>query len=104
MTADRAPPPPDAPAGNHLAEAARRELRRQEAARHNHWLRALAMIGGLGWLVIAPTLGGIWLGRQLDRALGQGGIFWTGALLMVGLALGCWMAWRRAMPPTEPKP
>ncbi|HET9019625.1 MAG TPA: AtpZ/AtpI family protein [Acetobacteraceae bacterium] len=29
----------------------------------------------------------------MDRLLGTG-IFWTGPLLLAGLALGCWSAWR----------
>ena len=52
------------------------------------------MIGALGWLVVAPTVGGVFLGRWLDRRFDTG-IFWTGALICVGLALGCALAWRR---------
>ena len=78
-----------------------REVGRR-AARRAFWLahgerplaRNLAMIGALGWLVVAPTLAALFLGRWIDRRTG-GGIFWTGALLVVGLALGCWLAWRR---------
>jgi ATP synthase protein I len=54
----------------------------------------LAMIGALGWLVVTPTLAGLFLGRWLDRSL-HAGILWTGALLVAGVALGCWMAWAR---------
>lgn len=54
----------------------------------------LAMIGALGWLVITPTLAGVFLGRWLDRRFDVG-IFWTGALLTAGLATGCVIAWRR---------
>ena len=36
---------------------------------------------------------GVFLGRWLDQRLGTG-IFWTGPLLIVGLAIGCWSAWR----------
>ena len=43
---------------------------------------------------MTPTLAGLFLGRWLDRRF-DAGIFWTGALLVVGVALGCWMAWRR---------
>lgn len=74
----------------------------RRAARRAFWLatgerplaRNLAMIGVLGWLVIVPTLGGVFFGRWLDRRLGSG-VFWTGALIVVGLALGCATAWRR---------
>jgi ATP synthase protein I len=54
----------------------------------------LALIGALGWLVVTPTLVGLFAGRWLDHRVGSG-IFWTGALLMVGLSLGCLVAWRR---------
>lgn len=74
----------------------------RRAARRAFWLargerplaRNLAMIGALGWLIVAPTLVALFLGRWIDHRAG-GGIFWTGALLMVGLAIGCWLAWRR---------
>jgi ATP synthase protein I len=74
----------------------------ERAARRAHWQaygerslgQNLAMIGALGWLVITPTLAGLFLGRWLDHMFASG-IFWTGALLVVGVALGCWMAWGR---------
>ncbi|MCA8921835.1 MAG: AtpZ/AtpI family protein [Planctomycetes bacterium] len=54
----------------------------------------LALIGSLGWLVVVPTLLGIYVGRRLDGAQGTG-LLWTGALLLAGLTLGCWLAWKR---------
>jgi ATP synthase protein I len=74
----------------------------RRAARRAFWqahgersvARNLAMIGALGWLVITPTLAGVFAGRWLDRRLASG-IFWTGGLIVAGLALGCVMAWRR---------
>lgn len=56
--------------------------------------RNLAMIGFLGWVVVAPALLGILAGRWLDRQLGTG-ITFSGAMLVAGLTLGCWLAWRR---------
>jgi ATP synthase protein I len=56
--------------------------------------RNLALIGALGWTIVTPTLVGVFAGRWLDRSLGSG-IFWTLALLVVGLALGCLLAWKR---------
>jgi ATP synthase protein I len=87
--------PPDS--DTRLARSAGRR-----AARRAFWLatgerslaRNLAMIGALGWLVITPTLAGVFFGRWLDRRL-HAGIFWSGALLTAGLALGCLLAWRR---------
>ena len=74
----------------------------QRAARRAFWqshgerslAQNLAMIGALGWLVMIPTLAGLFLGRWLDRRF-DAGIFWTGALLMAGLVTGCAIAWRR---------
>jgi ATP synthase protein I len=92
------PSPPSPPGGaNDLAHTVARR-----AARRAFWLahgerslaRNLAMIGALGWLVVVPTLAGVFVGRWLDHRL-HAGIFWTGALLMVGVALGCVLAWRR---------
>jgi len=54
----------------------------------------LAMIGALGWTIVAPTLIGIFTGRWIDRTFGTG-IFWTLGLLIAGLAAGCWMGWKR---------
>ncbi|MGB8273808.1 MAG: AtpZ/AtpI family protein [Alphaproteobacteria bacterium] len=54
----------------------------------------LAMIGALGWLIVLPTLIGMFAGRWLDRHF-ESGIFWTSGLLFIGLAIGCRMAWRR---------
>ena len=54
----------------------------------------LALIGAFGWTIVTPPLIGVFVGRALDRQFGSG-LFWTLALLMVGLALGCWFAWQR---------
>ncbi len=56
--------------------------------------RNLAMIGSLGWTIVIPTLLGIFAGRWLDRTFASG-VFWTLGLLVVGLAVGCALAWNR---------
>jgi ATP synthase protein I len=53
----------------------------------------LGQIGVLGWIIVLPTLGGTVLGRLVDRRIG-GGITVTAALLMLGVSLGFWTAWR----------
>ena len=86
---------PDHP--EHLDEAVRKRRERRSS-----WQREgersigqnLAMIGALGWTIVTPTLVGIFAGRWLDRAFGMG-LFWTLALLTVGLATGCALAWKR---------
>jgi ATP synthase protein I len=50
------------------------------------------MMGLIGWSVVVPTLLGAALGIWLDRHY-PGGRSWTLALLVVGLAIGCWNAW-----------
>ena len=54
----------------------------------------LAMIGVLGWTIVLPTLLGLFAGRWLDRQFHMG-IFWTLGLLVVGLTIGCMLAWKR---------
>jgi ATP synthase protein I len=55
--------------------------------------RRLAQIGVLGWIIVTPMLIGIFVGRWLDRTF-NAGLFFTAPLLMLGLALGCWSAWK----------
>ncbi|MEZ5852314.1 MAG: AtpZ/AtpI family protein [Hyphomicrobiaceae bacterium] len=74
----------------------RRGRRREEWQRSGErpvW-RNLAMIGALGWLVVTPMLVGILVGRWLDTRYGTG-IFWSGALIMLGASLGGYLAWQR---------
>ncbi len=88
---------PDDPQGDQLSGSVRRRRERRE-----RWLREgerpmgrnLALIGALGWLVVVPTLAGLFAGHWLDDRAG-GGLFWTAALLVVGVALGGWLAWHR---------
>lgn len=54
----------------------------------------VALIGALGWTIVTPTLIGIFAGRWLDGEFGSG-IFWTLGLLVLGLAVGCGLAWKR---------
>ncbi|MGA2793655.1 MAG: AtpZ/AtpI family protein [Roseiarcus sp.] len=74
---------------------------RLRGERRRRWLREgdpsvarrLAQIGVLGWIIVAPMLIGLFIGRWLDR-LFNSGLFWSAPLLMLGLALGCWSAWK----------
>ena len=56
--------------------------------------RNLALIGVLGWTIVTPTVIGVFVGRWLDRQFSSG-LFWTLGLLVLGLALGCRLAWKR---------
>jgi ATP synthase protein I len=74
---------------------------RQRGERYQRWLRAgapsvarrLAQIGVLGWIIVVPMLTGVFVGRWLDQTFNSG-LFWTAPLLMLGLAIGCWSAWK----------
>ncbi len=89
-------PPLQPDDGDPLVKGAR--LRNE---RHGRWLREgdpsvarrLAEIGVLGWIIVVPMLIGTFAGRWLDVHF-QTGLFWTAPLLMLGLGLGCWSAWK----------
>jgi ATP synthase protein I len=74
---------------------------RQRGERHRRWLRdgdpsvaqRLAQIGVLGWMIVVPMLIGMFVGRWLDQKFSSG-LFCTAPLLILGLALGCWSAWK----------
>ncbi|MDY0166149.1 MAG: AtpZ/AtpI family protein [Thermoguttaceae bacterium] len=70
---------------------AARKLRAQRHATRNVWF-GLGMMGLIGWSVAIPTLLGAALGRWLDHHYPQGRS-WTLALLVAGLAVGCFNAW-----------
>ncbi|HWA63224.1 MAG TPA: AtpZ/AtpI family protein [Caulobacteraceae bacterium] len=95
MTGPLAQPPQDGDRGFADRVGRRASLRAFWLAHGERSIaRNLAMIGALGWLVVTPTIVGVFLGRWLDRRW-SGGIFWTGGLIVAGLTLGCWLAWRR---------
>lgn len=52
----------------------------------------LGMMGLIGWSVVVPTLLGAALGIWLDKQH-SGKHSWTLALLVAGLAFGCFNAW-----------
>ena len=70
--------------------------------RHAEWQRTgerppwrnLSLIGAIGWLIVVPVLLGVLLGRWLDAYFGSG-IFWSGALIILGAAVGSYLAWQR---------
>jgi ATP synthase protein I len=74
---------------------------RRETERRRRWLtegqpsvaRFVGQIGVLGWIIVTPTLLGLFAGRWLDHRFGTG-VFWSAPLLMIGVSLGSWLAWR----------
>jgi ATP synthase protein I len=87
-------PDPDSPDG--MAEAVRNRQDRQRRWRTEgepSMVRFVGRIGVLGWVIVAPTLLGLFVGRFLDRSFGSG-IFWSAGLLVLGVAMGFWSAWK----------
>ncbi len=81
---------------DHMAAAVHAEReRRREWQREGEPSMAqyVGQIGVLGWIIVAPTLIGLFTGRWLDRTFGTG-IFWSAPLLGIGLIIGCWSAWK----------
>lgn len=74
----------------------RRQSRRakwEEEGERPLW-KNLSMVGALGWLVVTPTLLGVFLGRWLDELL-ETGVTFSGALTFTGACLGFYFAWKR---------
>lgn len=70
----------------------RRERWKKEGER-SLW-QTLSMVGALGWLIVVPTLLGVLVGRWLDHLL-ETGIMFTGALIVLGVSAGSYLAWQR---------
>ena len=74
---------------------------RQQRERRRDWTREgepsmaryVGQIGVLGWIIVAPTLIGLFIGRWLDQRFGTG-IFCSAPLLGIGDVIGCWSAWK----------
>ncbi len=74
-----------------IAAKAGRKLKAQANTTPGVWF-GLGMMGMVGWSVAVPTLLGAALGIWLDEHY-PGPHPWTLALLVAGLAIGCWIAW-----------
>jgi ATP synthase protein I len=87
---------------NHKTRKEMEEAVRLRRSRRESWEREgerplwknLSMVGALGWLVVTPTLIGVFAGRWLDNAFGTG-VTLTGALTFVGASIGFYLAWKR---------
>jgi ATP synthase protein I len=80
-----------------LATSVRRQRERRERWQRDGNLtlpRSLALVGTLGWLLVAPALLGVLLGRWLDRRY-QSGVFWSATLLFAGVIAGGSFLWKR---------
>lgn len=79
-----------------VSTVARREARmiRGKKQSNSDTVRALALIGLIGWSVVLPMLIGVAIGAWIDHRW-RGRFSWTLILLLIGLAAGCWNAWKR---------
>ncbi len=75
-----------------VGSKAARKLKARRNSAQGIWF-GLGMMGLIGWSVAIPTLLGAAFGLWLDRR-DPGGRSWTLALLVTGLMIGCWNAWR----------
>jgi ATP synthase protein I len=93
MTDDphQVPAPPESSLSRAVGAKATRMLKARRNAGQGVWF-GLGMMGLIGWSVTIPTLLGAALGIWLDRHY-PGRHAWTLALLMAGLAIGCFNAW-----------
>lgn len=88
----RKPPSADRTLAEQVGNKATRKLRARRRGPAGVWF-GLGMMGLIGWSVAIPTLAGAALGIWLDKHYpGQHG--WTLALLVAGMVLGCFNAWR----------
>lgn len=89
-------PPDKSPRSSKLSDRIglqeRRKLRAQRHRTRSIWF-GFAMTGLIGWSVAAPLLMGVALGVWLDKHYPVRHS-WTLTLLVLGLATGCWNAWR----------
>jgi ATP synthase protein I len=77
--------------GQKIGAKASRKLKARGNSAQEVWF-GLGMMGLIGWSVAIPTLLGAALGLWLDRHY-PGKHAWTLALLVAGLAIGCFNAW-----------
>ena len=76
-------------------DAVRRDgarMARRETGHRSFW-RSLSVIGMVGWPIALGSVGGTLAGRYLDTRF-ETGIRFTLMLMMVGVLLGCFAAWR----------
>lgn len=71
---------------------AERKLRGKRLKGKNVWF-GMSMLGIIGWSVVTPTLLGAALGLWLDETYPRQHS-WTLTLLLAGLTIGCFNAWR----------
>ncbi len=87
---------PETNSSDGMADAVRKQQERRkrwQSEGEPSMARFIGQIGVLGWIIVTPTLIGLFVGRWLDHTFGTG-IFWSAPLLLVGVAIGYWSAWK----------
>lgn len=103
MTAERngeRPPskPPNREArARDLAQSVQRHRQRRERwgrEGRQSFAQSLALVGSVGWSLVAPMLAGAFLGHFIDRRY-QTGVFWSATSIFLGTAAGAYFVWER---------
>ncbi len=68
-----------------------RKLKQIKKRNKGVWF-GLGFIGVVGWLIVIPTVIGIFIGHWLDKKFPQE-FSWTLSLLVAGVVGGCLLAW-----------
>lgn len=89
---DKKKRPKDSSLSRQVGAKAERKLEAQRQVNKTIWF-GLGWFGLIGWSVAVPALLGVFLGLWLDDRY-PGPHSWTLMLLIGGLMLGCWNAWR----------
>ena len=95
MGVDREQSGPGGEKGVFLSEVKKRRERRERYEREgdpSFW-SVVSTTGTVGWTIALPTTAGALFGRWLDGQLDAGHVFMVFCML-VGLAAGCFVAWR----------
>lgn len=69
----------------------KRKIAERRKSKNGFWY-GLGMFGLVGWSVAVPTILGTIFGNWLDKRF-QGTQSWTVTFLIVGLVIGCTIAW-----------
>ena len=75
-----------------IRKVALRKISVQDYVSKTVW-SGLGMMGLIGWSVVLPTMVGIAIGLWIDERY-PSEHYWTLILLVVGLCIGCFHAWR----------
>ncbi|MEZ6044008.1 MAG: AtpZ/AtpI family protein [Planctomycetaceae bacterium] len=75
-----------------IAAQERRKLKAQQEKHHTVWF-GLGMFGLIGWSIAIPTVGGAAIGLWIDSRW-PSRFSWSLMLLVGGLVLGCFNAWK----------